>query len=240
MSVNSVNQNNDIQKLLKMMRAGQGGKKISSKKVPVHMTMNGSIFNAKTGNAAGVQTTNNVLNANTARAVANVAPTTGTSTAAPIKTANAQGQEGGVKNIDLSNYDFENLTAVSDAELNQLNNDLQEMKNSNIPRYLENSVTLKLTKVKAEMKKRVSGGQGTEQTAEASEAQQKQKAEAQQKEGEQSVGSIKGQTTQTRAMTKTTENDAAKMQQTSAQMKSLNSNRKVIMKYYCKIFIYHH
>ena len=46
MSINSVNQNIDIQKLLKMMKGGQTKRAGLSSKVPVHMTMNGSIFNA--------------------------------------------------------------------------------------------------------------------------------------------------------------------------------------------------
>ena len=71
MSINGVNSNVDIQKLLKTMKNGQAQKGGLSSKVPAHMTMNGSIFsaNAKTISSAspsnptqrsnGTQRTNN-------------------------------------------------------------------------------------------------------------------------------------------------------------------------------------
>ena len=49
MSINGVNQNLDIQKLLKSMNNGQVKKAGLSNKVPVHMTMNGSVFNIDSG-----------------------------------------------------------------------------------------------------------------------------------------------------------------------------------------------
>ena len=76
MSINGVNQNLDIQKLMQAMKNGQINKAGLSKKVPVHMTMNGSVFNmpgakstAAPQGSVAAQTTNNVLAANTAKSV---------------------------------------------------------------------------------------------------------------------------------------------------------------------------
>ena len=118
MSINGVNQNQDIQKLLKLMKSSQGRKAGAANKLPAHLTMNGSIFNApglgnnantissvnlktlnNTRNLEGTQTTDNVLKANTTKSVSDVSKTGSTS-----KTEGAKGQESNEKEqIDIGN-----------------------------------------------------------------------------------------------------------------------------------------
>ena len=103
MSVNNVNQNTDIQKLLKLMKSNQGAKAGMAKKVPAHMTMNGSIFNAnantisstgRANNTDAAKSANNVLAANTAKSISNVS-----STSSAAKAQKAQGLEDQEENI---------------------------------------------------------------------------------------------------------------------------------------------
>ena len=191
MSINNVNQNTDIQKLLKLMKTNKSGKTAMSSKVPAHMTMNGSIFNANANTVSSVggnksaaatrgtqsaQTTNGVVQANTAKSVSNVSNTQSSQSA-----RETQGKEEDSR-INLSNYDFDNLTGVTDTELNSLKAELTDLKDSNIPRFLENSVDKKLSKVKSEMQKRASGTTGTEQNGAAD--QTKKKDDPTQQDGE--------------------------------------------------------
>ena len=166
MCINGVNQNLDIQKLMQAMKNGQINKAGLSKKVPIHMTMNGSVFNmpgVKSPAASNVQgniqaqTTQNVVAANTAKSVSNVSATSSTSSSQ--RTQGAQGQQDN-KDIDLSQYDFDNLTSVGDGDLKLIKNELTELKNSDIPRFLENSIKTKLDKVNNEMQKRAEGKSG--------------------------------------------------------------------------------
>ena len=69
MSINGVNQNTDIQKLLKLMKSNKGANVGMSKKVDARMTKEGSIF-AKTvsstsNNKSNVASTNNNVQART-------------------------------------------------------------------------------------------------------------------------------------------------------------------------------
>ena len=151
MSINGINQNTDIQKLLKLMKSNKGANAAASKKLPQHMTMNGSIFsvgntissvnqgNAKvqTRGIQGPSIATSVLSANTTKAVAGAS-----------NTSHSEGTQSSKEDkIDLSKYDFDNLTAVSNSELQDLKAELKELKISDIPRFLENSVDKKLGKV---------------------------------------------------------------------------------------------
>ena len=91
MSINGVNQNTDIQKLLKLMKANKGANAGMSKKVDSRMTKDGSIF-AKTvsstsnnkstissNNSIQSRTIGNVQSANVAKSISNVSATSSTS-----------------------------------------------------------------------------------------------------------------------------------------------------------------
>ena len=91
LSINGVNQNTDIQKLLKLMKANKGANAGMSKKVDSRMTKDGSIF-AKTvsstsnnkstissNNSIQSRTIGNVQSANVAKSISNVSATSSTS-----------------------------------------------------------------------------------------------------------------------------------------------------------------
>ena len=224
MSVNNVNQNTDIQKLLKLMKSNQGAKAGMAKKVPAHMTMNGSIFNAnantisstgRANNTDAAKSANNVLAANTAKSISNVS-----STSSAAKAQNAQGLEGQEENnkkVDIGNYDFDNLTQVSDSELSSLKEQLSDLKDSDIPRFLQNGIEKKLGKVKSEMQKRASG-----QVEDKSEAKAEEKA----KDGESAKTDAKDSAKETSSGTKQAEQGTQQMNQTQSEMKSLDQKMK--------------
>ncbi len=242
MSINGVNQNQDIQKLLKLMKSSQGKKAGAANKLPAHLTMNGSIFNApglgnnantissvksnntvKTLNAQarnleGTQTADNVLKANTTKSVSNVSKTDASS-----KTEGAKGQESNEKEqIDIGNYDFDNLTAVSDGELNDLKDTLTELKDGDIPRFLEVGIDKKLSKVKSELQKRASN----EKTTGTEDAENEKKAQNDQASGKESVAESNNAKGDAQAATQQTEAGTQKMNQSESEMKRLDSKMK--------------
>ena len=88
MSINGVNQNTDIQKLLKLMKSNKGANVGMSKKVDARMTKEGSIFAktvsstsnnksnvASTNNNVQARTIGNVQSANVAKSISNVSAT---------------------------------------------------------------------------------------------------------------------------------------------------------------------
>ena len=222
MSINGVNQNLDIQKLMQAMKNGQVGKAGLSKKVPVHMTMNGSVFNmpgVKSPSASNVQgnlqaqTTQNVVAANTAKSVSNVSATSSTSSTQKTQaTQDAQGQEN-TKDIDLSQYDFDNLTSVGDGDLKLLKRELTELKDSDIPRFMENSIKSKLDKVNGEIQKRAEGSSGHNQDASMA-------------DGEAAVGDAEGSATDSKAATAESERGTEEMNKSQDEMQSLNKKMK--------------
>ena len=146
--------------LLKAMKTGQAGKAGMSKRIDPKMTMNGSIFDGTANMVSGTTQTqatnrtafsgtiNNVANANVAKSVS------GLSSAKPAHSAQrTRGQEDN-KDIDISNYDFDNLTQVSESELQGLKSELTELKDSNAPLFLLNGIKTKLGKVNNEISKR--------------------------------------------------------------------------------------
>ena len=180
MSINSVNQNMDIQKLLKMMKGGQAKKAGLTSKVPVHMTMNGSVFNAKANTVSSqnakinnqVQTNQagNVVRTNTAKSVSdiqNTQPAAKTEKAETKQQAARTESRNENEKIDIGNYDFDNLTAVPDGELNDLKDELTELKDKNLPRFITNGIEKKLGKVNSEMQKRASNVAGGDKKEEA-------------------------------------------------------------------------
>ena len=169
MSINGVNSNIDIQKLLKTMKNGQAQKSGLSSKVPAHMTMNGSIFKANTNQVSGnfettssnktasarqTSATESLLKANTAKSVDQASKTGSSQRTDRAEQKNEK--EDNAKRIDISNIDFDNLTSCSASELDDLKQQLTEMKDSNVPRYLQNSADKKLNRVKSEISKRAS------------------------------------------------------------------------------------
>lgn len=146
-----------------------------SSKVPAHLTMNGSIFNAPNANNINLinnnkngvsatrnnQTANNVLNANTAKSVSDVSKNNSSNKTEQAK-ANQETQNSDNRKVDIGNYDFDNLVSVPDGELNSLKSELTELKDSNLPRFLQNSVDSKLGKVNKEISKRASNVAGGE------------------------------------------------------------------------------
>lgn len=94
------------------MKTNKSGKTAMSSKVPAHMTMNGSIFNANANTISsvgsnrsavasrGIQTTNNVLQANTAKSVSNVS-----NSQSSQSTRESEANEENSR-VNLSNYDL--------------------------------------------------------------------------------------------------------------------------------------
>lgn len=189
MSINGVNNKLDIQKLLQQMKNGKAGKAGLSSKVPAHLTMNGSIFNAPNANNINLinnnkngvsatrnnQTANNVLNANTAKSVSDVSKNNSSNKTEQAK-ANQETQNSDNRKVDIGNYDFDNLVSVPDGELNSLKSELTELKDSNLPRFLQNSVDSKLGKVNKEISKRASNVAGGEKKDEVKNKKIKKKA----------------------------------------------------------------
>lgn len=220
MSINNVNQGIDIQKLLKSMNNGQVKKAGLSSKVPVHMTMNGSVFNMPGVNnsqntqslqgSQSARTTQNVVSANTAKSVANVSTVSTTSTTSATSSTQAQNNANG---IDINQYDYDNLTAVGDGDLKLLKQELTELKNSDIPRFLENSVKSKLDKVNSEISKRSEGKSGYKQDL----------TEA---DGDTAVSDSKDSSNDSKAATNKTEAGTSQMEKSQSEMKSLDKKMK--------------
>ena len=151
------------------MKNGQAKKAGLTTKVPTHMTENGSVFaaNNSTVNASNTTINNSkapnsksqmdesifnagvisrgtasgsVYSTSQSTASSNVGVTTSAqnSNGASSTTQSQNNKYDG--DIDLSQYDFDNLTAVSDGDLKILKQELTELKDSDIPRFLENSV----------------------------------------------------------------------------------------------------
>lgn len=230
MSVNNVNQGIDIQKLLQQMKTKNGNVAVS-KKTPEYMTKNGSIFNAQNTNQIsgtnarvqsrgiqGNQTANNVVSANTAKSVANVSNTTGAARAQNAQNNNAVDNKN--DKVDLSQYDFDNLTSVSDSDLQNLKSELQDLKDSDLPRFVENSVNKKLGKVHSEINKRASGSRLSEDNQK---AEDKAKTGSSIEDGKSSVADSKEAKGSTSAATIQTENGTAAMDKSASEMKSLDN-----------------
>ena len=130
MSVNGLNQNVDLQQLLKLMKIGETPKSgMSAKNVPLHLSKNGSIFNAGAkqpvngaNQTQAAQTMNSVVNANASKSLANVSQSQ--TTANPRQNQQVSGN----KPKGIQNYDFENLRGVSSSELKSLKSTLNVQK----------------------------------------------------------------------------------------------------------------
>ena len=115
----------NLQKLLKTMKTGQAGRTGMSKRIDQRFTKEGSIFDGTANMVSGTSQTQaarrtafsgtigNVANANVAKSVSGLSGAKQTGTA-----QQAKGQDN--KDIDISNYDFDNLTQVSESELQNL------------------------------------------------------------------------------------------------------------------------
>lgn len=227
MSINGVNQNTDIQKLLKLMKANgaQKGAKAQQAKAP-GMSMNDSIFSVnKDANtissftnsvkSRGVKNSNPQLSINTMKSVSSMSATQKKSGAE--KTEATQGQKDDNQKVDIGNYDFDNLTQVSTSELQELKSELKELNNSDVPVFLKNGISKKLSKVDAEINKRSSNFE---------EIKDEQKTEQKEKESKASESDSKAAATESKAATKQTEQGTQKMNESSAEMKSLDSKVK--------------
>lgn len=233
MSINGVNQNTDIQKLLKLMKSNQGGKAAATKKLAPGMSMNESVFSAAPNNISmvggnrnavstrgttGTQIAHNVVSANTAKSVSNVSNTNSAS-----QTSDVKGQEDN-KRIDISNYDFDNLTSVSDTELTDLKDSLTELKDSNVPRFLQNGIDKKLGKVNSELQKRSSHFESVDNQNKTDKTEKNEKPN--EKDGEASAAESKEAGKSAQAATKQTEQSTAQMKESASEMKSLDSKMK--------------
>lgn len=227
MSINGVNQNTDIQKLLKLMKANgaQKGAKAQQAKAP-GMSMNDSIFSVnKDANtissftnsvkSRGVKNSNPQLSINTMKSVSSMSATQKKSGAE--KTEATQGQKDDKQKVDIGNYDFDNLTQVSTSELQELKSELKELNNSDVPVFLKNGISKKLSKVDAEIDKRSSNFE---------EIKDEPKTEQKEKESKASESDSKAAATESKAATKQTEQGTQKMNESSAEMKSLDSKMK--------------
>lgn len=227
MSINGVNQNTDIQKLLKLMKANgaQKGAKAQQSKAP-GMSMEDSIFSVnKDANtissftnsvkSRGVKNSNPQLSINTMKSVSSMSATQKKSGAE--KTDATQGQKDDNQKVDIGNYDFDNLTQVSTSELQELKSELKELNNSDVPVFLKNGISKKLSKVDAEIDKRSSNFE---------EIKDEQKTEQKEKESKASESDSKAAATESKAATKQTEQGTQKMNESSAEMKSLDSKMK--------------
>ena len=162
MGIDGLQQQNQInlQKLLKTMKVGQAGKIGASKRIDPKMTMNGSIFDGTANMVSGTTQTQaarrtafsgtigNVANANVAKSVSGLSSARHTGSSQP-----ANSKDNG-KDLDISNYDFDNLTQVPESELKDLKTQLTTLKDSNAPLYLLNGIKTKLGKVNSEILKR--------------------------------------------------------------------------------------
>lgn len=242
MSINGVNQNTDIQKLLKLMKSNQNGKAGAAKKLAPGMSMNESVFSAAPNNismvggnksavstrgTAGTQIAHNVVSANTAKSVSNVSNTN-----SAAKSSGVQGEEDNKKRIDIGNYDFDNLTSVSDTELTDLKESLTELKDSNIPRFLQNGIDKKLGKVNSELQKRGSHFEAVEDQNKTDKTDKNEKPN--EKDGEVSATESKDAGKSAQAATKQTEQSTADMKESASEMKSLDSKMKKDEKTYQK------
>ena len=152
----SVNGLSDIQKLLQLQKQRGGIKPARKVQQNPLYSMERSIFestNMVSGQNSGVSNrgrannTSNIAQANIIRSVGN----TNSSGANVNKSSENNGQN---REINLGDIDYNNLASYSDTELQSIKSQLQEIKDSNIPRFLENSINKKLDKVKAEADKR--------------------------------------------------------------------------------------
>ena len=192
-------------------------KKAGLSKLPAHLTMNGSVFNAPgvkaTGNtqaSTAAQTAQNVVDVNTAKSVSNVS--SATSSSSTSSTQGAQGQDDG-KNIDLSQYDFDNLTSVGDGDLKLIKQELTDLKNSDIPRFLENSIKTKLDKVNNEISKRSEGTSGHNQDVSLA-------------AGKAAVLDASGSADESKAATADSERGTSTMEKSQQEMQSLDKKMK--------------
>ncbi len=227
MSINGVNQNTDIQKLLKLMKANgaQKGAKAQQAKAP-GMSMNDSIFSvnkdAKTISSftnsvksRGVKNSNPQLSINTLKSVSGMSATQ--KKAGAEKTDAAQGQKDDNQKVDIGNYDFDNLTQVSTSELQELKSELKELNNSDVPVFLKNGISKKLSKVDAEIDKRSSRFE---------EVKDEQKTEQKEKDADSSVADSKSSSADAKSGTSQTEHGTQQMNDSASEMKSLNNKMK--------------
>lgn len=237
MSINGVNQNTDIQKLLKLMKANgaQKGAKAQQAKAP-GMSMNDSIFSVNkdantissftnTVKSRGVKNQNPQLSLNTMKSVSGMSATQkakGTEKTGDVKndankTEATKGKQDDDQKVDIGNYDFDNLTSVSTSELQELKSELKELNNSDVPVFLKNGISKKLGKVDAEINKRSSRFE---------EVKDEQKTEQKEKESKASESDSKAAATESKAATKQTEQGTQQMNDSAAEMKSLDSKMK--------------
>ena len=215
------------------MKSNQSGKAAATKKLAPGMSMNESVFSAAPNNismvggnknavstrgTAGAQIAHNVVSANTAKSVSNVSNTNSTS-----QTSDVKGQEDN-KRIDISNYDFDNLTSVSDTELSDLKESLTELKDSNVPRFLQNGIDKKLGKVNSELQKRSSHFESVDNQNKTDKTEKNEKPN--EKDGEASAAESKDAGKSAQTATKQTEQSTAQMKESASEMKSLDSKMK--------------
>ena len=216
-----------------MMKGGQVKKAGLTSKVPVHMTMNGSVFNAKANTVSSqnarinnqVQTNQagNVVRTNTAKSVSDIQNTQPAAKTERLKLNNKQ-QELTHRNenekVDIGNYDFDNLTAVPDGELNDLKEELTELKDKNLPRFITNGIEKKLSKVNSEMQKRASNVAGGDKKEEV------KNQEFSAKKGDQAQGEAESASNDAKAATAQTERGTSEMKDSASEMKSLDKKMK--------------
>ena len=249
-SLSNVNQKLGVQNLLKSMKNGQAQKAGLSSKVPSHMTENGSVFAANNSTvsvnptpAVGgkaptskSQMDESIFNAGaTSRGAASASvystsqSTSSSNVGATSSVQNSNGtasttQSQGKKyegDLDLSQYDFDNLTGVPDGDLKALKDELTELKDSDIPRFLENSVNQKLRKVNSEMQKRISGTNTENENAQQTSSSDK-KQDVSTSDGASATSGANEGTDNTKVVTKQSEENTSKMESAQKDAQALD------------------